>query len=205
MFGHHHGRGAHGHHHGGPRGGGGGGLRGPFGVAFAMGEWLEGSGQGLGRGRGRRMFDGGELRLVLLRMIADEPRHGYELIKAIEELTGGAYVPSPGVVYPALSMLAEMGLIGEQESEGSKKRFAVTDEGLRHLHQNREVVDALMKRLAELGARTERTDAGPIRRSMGNLRVALQNRLSRGDLSDDTLHDVAALLDEVSQKIERLR
>jgi DNA-binding PadR family transcriptional regulator len=204
MFGRHHGSGSHRGTHGcGPR------SRGPFGVTFSMGEWHDGEGRGLGLGRGpgrgRRRFDGGELRLVLLRMIADEPRHGYELIKAIEELSGGAYAPSPGVVYPALSMLAEMNLIGEQESEGSRKRFAVTDEGLRHLHQNREVIAALLKRLTELGAQAERTDGGPIRRSMGNLRVALQNRLSRGDFSEDTLHDVAALIDEVSQKIERLR
>ena len=199
MFGHHPGRGSHGSRGCGPR------SRGPFGVVFGMGEWHDGEGRGLGVGRGRRMFDGGELRLVLLRLIADEPRHGYELIKAVEELTGGAYVPSPGVVYPALSMLAEMSLIGEQESEGSKKRFAVTDEGLRHLHQNREVVAALLKRLTELGAQAERTDSGPIRRSMGNLRVALRDRLSRGDFSPDTLHDVAALIDEVAQKIERLR
>jgi len=199
VFGHHPGRGSHGSRGCGPR------SRGPFGVVFGMGEWHDGEGRGLGVGRGRRMFVGGELRLVLLRLIADEPRHGYELIKAVEELTGGAYVPSPGVVYPALSMLAEMSLIGEQESEGSKKRFAVTDEGLRHLHQNREVVAALLKRLTELGAQAERTDSGPIRRSMGNLRVALRDRLSRGDFSPDTLHDVAALIDEVAQKIERLR
>ena len=198
MFGQHHGHGSHGPFGCGPRGGG---LRGAFGAGFSGGEWQDGG----GRGRGRRMFDGGELRLVLLRLIADEPRHGYELIKAVEELTGGAYAPSPGVVYPALSMLDEMGLIGEQQSEGSKKRFAVTDDGLRHLHDNREAVDALLKRLAELGAQTGRTDGGPIRRSMGNLRVALQNRLSRGEFSQDTLHDVAALIDEVAQKIERLR
>jgi len=200
MHPHHHNRhGSHGPRGCGPR------SRGPFGVIFSSGEWQDGDGRGLGRGRGRRMFDGGELRLVLLRMIADEPRHGYELIKAVEGLTGGAYVPSPGVVYPALSMLAEMGLIGERESEGAKKRFAVTDEGLRHLHENREVVAALMKRLTELGAQSERTDGGPIRRSMRNLRMALQNRLAGGEIADDTLHDVAALIDEVAQKIERLR
>lgn len=164
--------------------------------------WKGGGGP---RGRGRRVFDGGELRLVLLKMIVDEPRHGYELIKAIEALSGGHYTPSPGVVYPALSMLDEMGLIREQESEGARKRFAVTDDGLRHLHENREQVEALIARLTEFGKQRECTDGGPIRRAMGNLRVALQNRLSQGEFSEDTLHDVAALIDEVAQKIERLR
>ena len=76
-----------------------------------------------GRGGRRRMFDGGELRLVLLKLIADEPRHGYDLIKAIEEMTGGAYAPSPGVVYPTVSMLEDIGFIAERESEGAKKLF----------------------------------------------------------------------------------
>jgi DNA-binding PadR family transcriptional regulator len=79
------------------------------------------------------MFDGGELRLVLLKLIADETRHGYELIRAIEAMAGGAYAPSPGVVYPTLSMLDEMGLIAEQRSDDAKKRFAVTEEGRAHL------------------------------------------------------------------------
>ena len=157
------------------------------------------------RGGGRRMFDGGELRLVLLKLITDEPRHGYELIRSIEQMTGGAYAPSPGVVYPTLTLLDEMGLIEEQASEGARKRFAVTEAGAMHLEENRPLVEALMARLNEVGAHRERTEAAPIRRAMGNLRQALQDRVGRGDLSQDTLHDLAALIDEVTQKIERLR
>lgn len=171
---------------------------GPF--AF---EWHS---HGEGRpGRRGRMFDGGELRLVLLKLIADEPRHGYDLIREVETLTGGAYAPSPGVVYPTLTLLADMGLIGEAQSDGARKLFAATDEGRQHLAENAELVEALMARLHALGEHRERTDGAPIRRAMGNLKVALANRLGRGDLSEDTLHDVAALIDEVAQKIERLR
>jgi DNA-binding PadR family transcriptional regulator len=151
------------------------------------------------------MFDGGELRLVLLKLIGDEPRHGYDLIRAIEELTGGAYAPSPGVVYPTLTLLDEMGLIAEQASEGAKKRFAITAEGRVHLDQNAEQVEMLIARLTQLGAERQRTDGAPIRRAMNNLRTALHDRLTRGAFSDETLHDVAALIDEVAQKIERLR
>lgn len=168
-------------------------------------ERLNAGAHGRGGGRSRRMFDGGELRLVLLKLIADEPRHGYELIKAIEEMTGGAYAPSPGVVYPALQMLAEMGQISEQASDDARKRFAVTGEGAMHLEENREVVEALMERLSAIGEHRARVDKAPIRRAMGNLRVALGHRIEKGGLSDETLHDIAALIDEVAQKIERLR
>jgi DNA-binding PadR family transcriptional regulator len=151
------------------------------------------------------MFDGGELRLVLLKLIGDEPRHGYDLIREIETMSGGAYAPSPGVVYPTLTLLDDMGLIAEQASEGAKKRFAITAEGRAHLEANREEVDRLIARLTDLGAERKRGEGAPIRRAMGNLRVALQHRMERGDFSEDTLHDIAALIDEVAQKIERLR
>ena len=182
----------------GPRGGG----RwpgGPFGIHFDT-HWGERSG-----GRQRRMFDGGELRLVLLKLIADQPRHGYDLIREIEELTGGAYAPSPGVVYPTLTLLDEMGQIEEQQSEGAKKRFAVTAAGREELATKRAEVDALIARLTELGAHRQRSDRGPVRRAMGNLGQAIGNRVARGDFSEETLHDIAGLIDDVAQKIERLR
>lgn len=174
-------------------------------------HWIERLNQGErsrgggGGGRGRRMFDGGELRLVLLKLIADQPRHGYDLIREIEAMTGGDYAPSPGVVYPTLTLLDEMGLIAEQRSEGAKKSFAATDEGRRHLDEQAEAVRTLMARLEALGGERERTHGGPVKRAMANLGMALKQRLSRGDFGEDTLHDVAAMIDELAQKIERLR
>ena len=185
--------------HCGPRGGGRW-QRGPFTVEWSGFEQAERG----PRGR-RRMFDGGELRLVLLKLIADQPRHGYDLIREIEELTGGAYAPSPGVVYPTLTLLDEMGQIEEQQSEGAKKRFAATDAGRQELAAKQVEVEALIARLTELGAHRSKADRGPVRRAMGNLGQAIGNRVARGDFSDETLHDIAALIDEVAQKIERLR
>ncbi|MBN8807314.1 MAG: PadR family transcriptional regulator [Sphingomonas sp.] len=167
-------------------------------------HWAGRGERGRGEGRARRMFDGGELRLVLLKLIADEPRHGYDLIREIERLTGGAYAPSPGVVYPTLTLLDEMDLIAQSASEGAKKAFAVTSAGTAELAENSELVEALFARLAALGAEREKVDVKSVRRAMGNLREVLMNRLSAGDASDQTLHQVVALIDEAAQKIERL-
>ena len=176
---------------------------------FAGGQWAGGpwaGGQRHDGGRRQRMFDAGELRLVLLKLIADTPRHGYDLIREIETMTGGAYAPSPGVVYPTLTLLDEMGLIEEQQTEGAKKRFAATADGRTHLAERRAEVDALIARLEELGAHRRKAGGGaPIGRAMTNLGQAIAGRVARGDFSEDTLHDAAALIDEVAQKIERLR
>lgn len=157
-----------------------------------------------GRGPRRRMFDSGELRLVLLKLIADEPRHGYDLIRQIEELTGGAYAPSPGVIYPTLTLLGDMGQIEAQESDGAKKLFAITSEGQAELDANKDAIDALIARLSAVGEERQRTDSASVRRAMGNLRQVLLNRLGRRDIDADTLHAVVALIDEAAQKIERL-
>jgi DNA-binding PadR family transcriptional regulator len=154
-------------------------------------------------GRRRRVFDSGELRLVLLKLIADQPRHGYDLIRAIEELTGGSYVPSPGIVYPTLTLLQDMGQIEEAAPGGARKQFAVTAEGSEHLTARKPEVEALFARLSQLATAHKRTDGGPIRRAMENLRAVLMNRLDR-DVETETLHAVAAILDDAAQKIERL-
>jgi DNA-binding PadR family transcriptional regulator len=179
-------------HHFGPRGRHG----------FGRGDW-RGADEGRG-GRRRRVFDSNELRLVLLKLIADQPRHGYELIRAIEELTGGFYVPSPGVVYPTLTMLQEMGQIEEAASGGARKAFAATAEGTELLAAKKEEVAALFARLAELASERERSDGGPIRRAMQNLKMVLISRLESGEVKTETLHQVASILDDAAQKIERL-
>jgi DNA-binding PadR family transcriptional regulator len=156
------------------------------------------------RGGRRRMFDGSELRLILLKLISEQPRHGYDLIREIEERSGGAYAPSPGVVYPTLTMLDEMGLIEEQKAEGAKKQFAITEAGTEHLAENAEQVAGLMGRLNEMGAARAKGDRAPIKRAVGNLMAVLANRFFHGEMDDEMLHKVAAILDEAAQKIERL-
>ena len=141
---------------------------------------------------------------MLLKLLADQPRHGYELIRAIEELTGGNYVPSPGMVYPTLTMLDEMGHIAEVKSQGARKAFAVTEEGTAHLAERQAEVEALFARLADLANVSERTDAMPVRRAMGNLRAVLIHRLGRDGVQTQTVHEAVAIIDEAAQRSERL-
>ncbi len=166
------------------------------------GDW---GGGGPGRRGRRRVFDAGELRLVLLKLIADQPRHGYDLIRAIEELTHGTYAPSPGVVYPTLTMLQDMGLIEEAKGEGSRKAYAITEDGTAHLAEKDEEVTGLLERLEGLGSDQRKAGGAPIKRAVGNLLSALWHRATREDVDEQTLHDIAAILDEAAQKIERLR
>ena len=177
---------------------------GPF--SFDFDDGAEGSGRRGGRSRrSRRMFESGELRLVLLKLIADQPRHGYELIKAIEDMTGGEYAPSPGVVYPTLTLLEDMGLIAEKKSKDSKKIYAATDDGQAHLAENIAEVEELLERLADLAPK-EGTSAGPaIGRAVKNLMTALSHRIGRDGLDEELLLEIAAILDEAAQRIERVK
>ena len=180
------------------------GPRGRFGDDGGM-DWDHG-GPGGGRGHGggrRRIFDGGELRLVLLKLIAEKPRHGYDLIRAIEDRTGGAYAPSPGIVYPTLTLLNEMGLIDEQAAEGARKAFAITPEGAAHLEERAAEVAAIFARLDAMSAIRERSNAVPLRRALHNLRSVLLNRLATG-LDDARINAAVELIDETARKIERL-
>jgi DNA-binding PadR family transcriptional regulator len=125
----------------------------PFGEG---GRWGRGSGPGGGDWfKVGRMLAQGDLKLLALALIAEQPRHGYELIKLVEERTNGAYSPSPGVVYPTLTFLEEAGYV-TAESEGAKKRYAITEEGKAHLEENRDVADMVLERLDMIGRKVQR-------------------------------------------------
>jgi DNA-binding PadR family transcriptional regulator len=173
----------------------------PFHFDFGDEGW---SGGRRGR-RARRMFESGELRLVLLKLIADEPRHGYDLIRAIEELTGGEYAPSPGVVYPTLTLLQDMGFIEEAPGEGPRKAFQATAEGRAHLEERAEEIEALFERLTDLKPRAENMAGPAIGRAIKNLMTALSHRVGRDGLDEELLHEIAAILDEAAQRIERVK
>jgi len=177
---------------------------GPFGGEDA-GERGEGEGEERGRrGRRGRMFAQGELRLALLALIAENPSHGYELIKAIEEMTGGAYAPSPGAVYPTLQLLEDEGAIAEAEAEGAKKPFTATPQGLAELEDRQDEVKALLHRLGRHGERTTTVRSHDLFRAMGNLGSVLKNRARAGKLDERTINEIVDMIDEMAKRIERL-
>ena len=141
---------------------------------------------------------------MLLTLIAEQARHGSDLIKAIEERSGGHYSPSPGVIYPALAMLADEGLIAEQESGDQRRKFAITPAGEAVLAEETEQVDRAMERLDALGEHAERGHAPSIQRASANLFTAVGQRMSQGSEDDDLAHRIAEILDEAARKIERL-
>ncbi len=157
-----------------------------------------------GRGGGR-VFGHGGLRLVMLQLIADKPRHGYELIKAIEDRLAGRYSPSPGVVYPTLTLLEELGLIAaDAAGSGTRRSFAATPAGLEHLAAHRVDVDALFARMDTPGGGGHGLRPPPVVRAIENLKLALRMRLARTPLTDAQAHAIAAVLDDASQRLERI-
>ena len=189
MFRHHHHRDHHEGHRGPHRGFG---ERGGFGGRGWGGER---------HGRGR-VFDQGDLRLVLLQLIADKPSHGYELIKAIEERFGGGYSPSPGVVYPTLTLLEEMGFATVAPEAGGKKLYAATDEGRAELEKNRPILSAISERMDQARSRGGRFSP-QIMRAMENLKIAMKYRLSSGELTEAEVSAIAAALDAAALAVEQ--
>lgn len=161
-------------------------------------------GRGGGGRRGGRMFAGGELRLLLLHLVAEQPRHGYDLIRAIGDLAGGEYAPSPGVVYPTLSLLVDEALIAEEAGDGPRKAFAVTDPGRAELADRDAELEPILARLRTLAEQRDRADSPPVRRAMGNLRTAVRDRVMTQGFGTETAHAIADILDEAARRIERL-
>jgi DNA-binding PadR family transcriptional regulator len=156
--------------------------------------------------RGRhsgRLFDYGELRILLLAMIAERPRHGYELIKAIEERMGGSYTPSPGVIYPTLSWLEDMGYVALDTEEAGRKRYSITSEGEAFLVANRAAADDLLARGSSPQADGSDRVPAPVVRAMENLKMAMRLRLRQGPINPEAAATIAAVLDEAAKTVER--
>jgi DNA-binding PadR family transcriptional regulator len=153
--------------------------------------------------RGSRLFDYGELRLLTLAMIAEQPRHGYELMKAIEERMSGSYSPSPGVIYPTLSWLEDMGYTAVETADAGRKRYRITPEGDAFLTANRASVDALLLRIGPAAGGAPDGVPAPLLRAMENLKLALRLRLRGGPLDPAAAQTIAAAIDAAAQTVER--
>jgi len=197
-----------------------------FGPDCGDGRWAAGRGRhrrhgfgfggrhGFGGGdmvRAGRMLATGDLRLIALALIAEQPRHGYEIIKVLEEKTSGWYSPSPGIVYPTLTFLEEAGYVTAQ-AEGAKKLYTITDEGRGYLDENRDFVDAVLERLSAIGNKIARMrrrfggDEDDDRRRLPPLvRAALENL---GEVAGERLDsdvDEAKLVEILARAAQELK
>jgi DNA-binding PadR family transcriptional regulator len=118
--------------------------------ASFMNGFFGAEGRPRGRWRGGRMFEQGDLRYVVLRLLDEKPRHGYEIIKALEEKFGGAYAPSPGAVYPTLQLLEDLGYARVIPGDEGKKVYEITDAGRAHLAENQTTVDTIFDRISKM-------------------------------------------------------
>jgi DNA-binding PadR family transcriptional regulator len=151
-------------------------------------------------GRLARLMAHGDLKMLILHLINEKPRHGYEIIKAIEDLAGGGYAPSPGVVYPTLTLLEELGQV-ESTAEGSRKSFAMTPAGVTALAENSDAVKVILARIA---ASQPREAAAPILRAMENLKTALRLKLGGQTTPPEAARRIADVLDQAARQIEDL-
>jgi DNA-binding PadR family transcriptional regulator len=160
--------------------------------------------RGFAGGARERHFDNGELRFVILQLIADKPSYGYEIIKAIEERLSGAYAPSPGVVYPTLTMLEEEGYATVSSTESNKKLYAATESGEEYLKENKVVLKAIFGRMEQAGKAFGRGRSPQIMRAVMNLRYALKIRTERGNLSSEQIRKVAEAIDAAARVIDEV-
>jgi DNA-binding PadR family transcriptional regulator len=151
---------------------------------------------------GGRLLDYGELRLLVVAMISEQPRHGYELMRAIEERSNGNYAPSPGFMYPTLAWLDDMGYT-TVEAEGGRKSYRISTEGQAFHVANSGLIDRLFARLSGSGGAGRHGEPAPVTRGMENLKMALRLRLRSGPLDPDTADRIAAALDAAAQAVER--
>jgi len=129
--------------------------RGPHGFGHFAAGFMGGMGMGGRAFRAGRRLASGDLQLLLLALLAERPSHGYELIKALEERSGGFYVPSPGMVYPALTWLEEMGY-ASVSAEGARRLYSLTEAGRAFLKDNEDSAEAMLGQLEHFGRRMNR-------------------------------------------------
>jgi DNA-binding PadR family transcriptional regulator len=154
-------------------------------------------------GGGReRLLGHGDLRLLALTLIAESPRHGYELIKAIEEQTGGAYSPSPGAIYPTLTLLEDEGL-AQVAAESGKKLYTLTEAGRGYVEANAAAIAAVRAKLVQPEAGSVGNAFARIMVARHSLRHALKARIRGGEVSQAQLETIAKILEDAILAIER--
>lgn len=180
--------------------------RGRWGFEGFMADfWGPGGPRGRGwKARAGRVFEQGDLKYVILRLLAEKPRHGYEIIKELEVRFGGAYAPSPGTVYPTLTMLEDLGYARVMPEEGGRKIYEITDEGRKHLDEHSATVDDIFERIAKFVEGFFDAPMAELKRSMASLGRATFYVASRSPNDRERIARISEILKRAAAEIERL-
>jgi DNA-binding PadR family transcriptional regulator len=156
------------------------------------------------RGRGGRMFEQGDLKLVILRLLEEKPRHGYEIIKELEGRSGGAYSPSPGTVYPTLTMLEDMGYAKAVPEEGGKKIYEITDEGRKNLAEHSGAVNDVFEKFVKFAEGFTATPMMEVNQAFRDIAKATYSTATSHVSDKDKLARIKEVLARATAEIEGL-
>src|SRR5512135_3152263 len=172
-----------------------------FGAGFGPRFWTFG-GHGPRRRR-QQVFESGEVKYVILRLLKEKPRHGYEIIKELEERMGGCYTPSPGTVYPTLQLLEDQGYVRAAESEG-KRVYHITPEGEAFLEQHRDVIDDIFERVRDTVRGFTGGRMAEMNQAFARVARAAYRQAWRMGPEDPALARIAEALRKAAEEIEAL-
>ena len=167
-------------------------------------EFRRGGGFDPRMGGRERLFDAGDIRFVVLKLLAEQPSYGYQLMKKMEERLAGGYTPSAGVIYPTLTMLEEEGLATATTSEANRKVYSVTPQGLEYLAANKDRVEELFERLEETGRGFRHGRSPELMKAMHNLRGAILARVFRGNATPEQIAKITEAVNAAAKAIDEL-
>jgi DNA-binding PadR family transcriptional regulator len=150
------------------------------------------------------MFEQGDLKYVILQLVAEKPRHGYEIIKELEERSGGAYAPSAGTIYPTLALIEDLGYASVTIEDSGKKVYAITDEGRRYLEENKGAVDDIFERIADIGSSFMSGPMMEVNKAFGRVARATYATVPWQSSDKSVAGKVREILDEAAKRIEAL-
>jgi DNA-binding PadR family transcriptional regulator len=180
--------------------------RGGWGFDPSGSAWFWG-GHGRGRGgpfRRGRVFEQGDLKYVILKLLSEKPRHGYEIIKELEEKFGGSYAPSAGTVYPTLSLLEDLGYATVTPEEGGKKVYSITPAGIDYLEQNKSAVEDIFERIQDFGSSILSDSMMDVNRAFGRVARATYTTLPWQSGDKNVTSELKRILDKAAEEIEEL-
>lgn len=156
------------------------------------------------KNRRGRLFEAGRMKLLVLYLIEQAPKHGYEIIKEVGELVGGDYSPSAGTIYPTLNWLEEMNFIDAHQSNDDRKQYAVTEQGIQHLKQQYELIQQLLEKLQTRREIHNNDALVDIHRAMENLKASLRLKLKGNAFDAEQIQMIADKIDQAAVAIARL-